>query len=165
MTNTIEIDYPTFTPNALEPVVVPPGEGRTQEPITFPKHVLIPKVTGADSGGAFAAGFLRAEPMSGPPLHMHTREDEWFYVLKGELTVQVGDRRFTCAPGTSVFAPRDVPHTWQNCSNETVEALAIVTPAEFIDYLWEVSRGPLEPEAAEALLERYGLMILGPPIA
>lgn len=165
MTNAIEIDYPSVAANALEPIVVLPGEGRTKEAITFPKHVLIPKVNSADTGGAFAIGLLRAEAMSGPPLHIHTREDEWFYVLKGELTVQVGDRRFTCGPGTSVFAPRDVPHTWQNCSDETVEALAMVTPADFINFLWQSARGPLEPEAAEALLQRYGLMVVGPPIA
>ncbi|MGA7239562.1 MAG: cupin domain-containing protein [Bryobacteraceae bacterium] len=165
MTNTIEMDYPPVAANALEPVVVLPGKGRTQNPIALVTHELVLKVTGADSGGAFAVGVLRAEPMSGPPLHVHTREDEWFYVLKGELTVQVGDRRFTCGPGTSVFAPRDVPHTWQNCSNETVEALGMITPAGFEGFLWGMSLGPREPEAVEALMKRYGLTIAGPPLA
>jgi mannose-6-phosphate isomerase-like protein (cupin superfamily) len=157
MTSTVE------TTN-LEPVVVPPGEGRNG-PITIGASELLPKLLAADTGGLLAAGILTAGPMSGPPLHIHSREDEWFYVLKGELTFQVGDKRFTAGPGTSVFAPRNVPHTWQNCTNEPVEALGLVTPPEFIECLAEMSRQELEPGERGPLLTRYGVTVLGPPLS
>ena len=62
--------------NALKPVVAGPGVDRSPSPIAFGGVSLEVKVTGADSGGNFNLGLLRAEPLSGPPLHMHTREDE-----------------------------------------------------------------------------------------
>jgi mannose-6-phosphate isomerase-like protein (cupin superfamily) len=111
-----------------------------------------------DTGGAFSVLHLVAEPMSGPPLHMHTREDEWFYILKGEMTFQVDQRRFTAGPGTSVFAPRNIPHTWQNCTNEPVEAIGLITPAQFEDFFSERAAGNTDTE-------HFGVLSMGPPIS
>jgi mannose-6-phosphate isomerase-like protein (cupin superfamily) len=152
------------TAPALEPLVVPPGDGRLK-PLQLPGHEIVVKLPGAGTGGLFAAGILRARPMSGPPLHVHTREDEWFYVLKGEFVFRVGERRFAAGPGTSVFAPRNLPHAWQNFTAETVEALAVIAPPQLEGLFLEMSRMPLEPAALQTLVTRYGLSILGPPLS
>ena len=150
----------------LKPVLARQGEDRAPFPIALVGSDLIVKVTGKDSGGAFAIGHLVAGPMSGPPLHVHTREDEWFYILKGEMTFQVGEEQFTAGPGTSVFGPRNVPHTWQNLTSETVEAIALVTPSRFEGFLMELARlKPADPAAVQRLCSEYGNVILGPPIA
>ncbi|MEI9971390.1 MAG: cupin domain-containing protein [Ignavibacteriota bacterium] len=150
----------------LKPVVVAPGEDRAPFLIVLGTHRLAMKVAGKDTGGNFAIGILTAEPMSGPPLHMHTREDEWFYILKGEMTFQVGEEQFTAKAGTSVFAPRNIPHTWQNLTTNTVEAIGMVTPARFEGFLMEMARlRPTDPAEIQRLCDEYGNVILGPPIA
>jgi len=149
----------------LQPVVAGPADDRAPFPIGFGGHSLQVKVTGADSGGNFALGYLTAGPMSGPPLHMHTREDEWFYILKGEMTFQVGNERITAGPGTSIFAPRYVPHTWQNLTDEPVEALALVTPSNFENFLAEMTQAKGDTAALQEATKRYGNVVMGPPLS
>jgi quercetin dioxygenase-like cupin family protein len=149
----------------LRPVVAGPEEDRAPFPIDLGLSRFSVKVTGVDSGGNFVMGHLHAEPMSGPPLHVHSREDEWFYILKGEMTFQVGDQRIVAGPGTSVFAPRNVPHTWQNLTSETVEAIGMVTPSAFEGFLAELAkRKPVDEATMIELTAQYGNRIIGPPI-
>jgi quercetin dioxygenase-like cupin family protein len=149
----------------LEPVVVRADEDRAPFPLSLGGQHITSKVRGADTGGAFSVLHLVAEPMSGPPMHLHTREDEWFYILKGEMTFQVDGTRFTAGPGTSVFAPRNVPHTWQNCTDEPVEALGLITPAQFEDFFSERASGRGRGEDAAELSGEFGVMFMGPPLA
>jgi quercetin dioxygenase-like cupin family protein len=67
---------------------------------------------------------------SGPRLHRHDF-DEAFYVLDGELTVQLGDELYRFGPGQLAFAPRGVVHTLANLSPDSTEFLIICTPAGF----------------------------------
>jgi mannose-6-phosphate isomerase-like protein (cupin superfamily) len=150
---------------ALEPVVVCPNEDRATHPIHLQGRQLAVKATGRDTGGGFAAGLLRAEPMSGPPLHLRTQEDEWFYILKGEFAFEVGDRCFIAVAGTSVFAPREVPHTWQNFTGEVAEALKVLTPADIEEDFPEAVIETLEPAVLEMLMKRHGVITLGPPLS
>ena len=55
---------------------------------------------------------------SGSPLHVHHNEDEWFYVLEGELTIWVAGETVVAPAGSFVFGPRDVPHTFIVSSDE-----------------------------------------------
>ena len=70
------------------------------------------KVTGEMSSGLYAVAEVLATPDGMVPLHVHQREDEAFYLLDGELTVQVGDARFDAHPGSLVFGPKGVPHRY-----------------------------------------------------
>src|SRR5690606_6122352 len=115
----------------LEPIVVAAGDVRGPERYRTSGAELFPKVFGRDSAGNHFAGYACIPLMAGPPLHVHTREDEWFYILKGELTFEVGGKRIVAGAGTSVFAPREIPHAFRNFTNEVVEALAVVTPSNF----------------------------------
>jgi mannose-6-phosphate isomerase-like protein (cupin superfamily) len=147
----------------MQPVVVRPGESRLPDLCPAGNEILV-QVSPDDSGGQFAVGLMKVQPMGGPPLHVHSREDEWFYVLKGELTIQVGDERITAGPGTSVFGPRGVPHTFQNFTGEVVETLVMVNPPAFLDFFAEVSR-PMQPAEFEDAAAGYGLQFVGPPLA
>lgn len=152
----------TATLTEVLPVVRAAGEGRRVS--LMGQHIDI-KVSRGETTGNFAIGHLTASPMSGPPLHMHTREDEWFYILKGEFTFQVGEQRITAGPGTSVFAPRNVPHTFQNFTGDNIEAVAMVTPADLEHFFIEASEGPLDPDRLAALFEQYGMVLMGPPLS
>ena len=153
-----------MTTTMMQPVLVGPGKGRTPQPLRFPGQEILVKASCQDTNGSFAAGLVKVEPMSGPPLHVHTREDEWFYILKGEFTFQVGDESFVARPGTSVFAPRDIPHAFQNFTGEVLEAIVVVSPGEFENFFVDVNAAPLSPDQMSALFERYGMTVLGPPL-
>jgi quercetin dioxygenase-like cupin family protein len=129
---------------------------------------------GDDTAGRYASWEAVVPPGGGPPPHVHSREDEWFYVLEGEMTFQVGDRRETVAAGTSVHMPVGVPHAFLNESGRTSRMLITVVPAGLEQMFFEVGQ-PVEPDATtappkspaeiERLLAaapRYGLKILVP---
>jgi Cupin domain len=95
----------TFAPGML---VLGPGEGQRLEAMG---NVHLNKAVGADTGGAWA---LLEQHTTGanPPLHLHEREDEAFYVLQGRMRVWIGDAEFEADAGSFVLAPRGVPHTY-----------------------------------------------------
>ena len=80
-----------------------------------------------DTGGRFALIEMLARKGTEPPRHVHDREDEAFYVLEGEITFYVGDETYEATPGTFVFAPRGIPHSWV-VETEVVRKLVTLTP-------------------------------------
>ena len=74
-------------------------------------------LSGADSGGAYCLLEVGLAPEMSVPRHTHTREDEAYFVLVGELEVTVGDEIFILRPGDSLMAPRDIPHQLRNSGN------------------------------------------------
>lgn len=66
------------------------------------------KVSGQDTDGAMCI----VEITTGWPRHCHRDQDEWVYVVEGEVEFEVGEKRFRAAAGESVFLPRKVPHGW-----------------------------------------------------
>ena len=66
-------------------------------------------VVSEETGGAFALGEALIRPGGEPPLHVHAREDETFYVLEGEITFQRGHERIDAGAGDAVFMPRGRP--------------------------------------------------------
>ena len=110
----------------------------------------------------------------GSPLHVHHNEDEWFYVLSGELTFWIDGQVTTATAGSFVYGPRDVPHTFTVSSDEA-RFLLVIEPAGFENFLLELSEpaqsptlppASVEPPALETMMAaaaEYGLEILGPP--
>jgi quercetin dioxygenase-like cupin family protein len=98
------------------------------------------------------------------PMHTHEHEDEYTYVLEGEVGVQIGEEILVARPGDLVFKPRGVPHAFWNVADEPARALEIIFPAGFERYFAELAplfppanEGPLDEEAVGAVRERYGL--------
>jgi quercetin dioxygenase-like cupin family protein len=146
-----------------------PDEGRTPAPLNIVGEETLVKVAPADSDGRLAAFHLVAPPMSGPPRHVHTREDEWFYVLEGELVFEVDGERHTVGEGGSVWLRRGVVHAYQNLTARDARLLIVTTPGAFCDFFVEMSAaappgGMPAPEVFAALDAKYGLTTLGPPI-
>ncbi|HLF69274.1 MAG TPA: cupin domain-containing protein [Gaiellaceae bacterium] len=110
----------------------------------------------------------------GSPLHVHRNEDEWFYVIEGELTLWVGGEVIVAPAGSFVYGPRDVPHTFLVTSTEA-RFLMVTEPASFADFVRELSVPaealtlppasvqPPSPEHMTAVAAEYGIEILGPP--
>jgi len=132
-------------------------------------------VTGEETGGAFAMMDFHVPVNHGPPPHVHSREDETFYVLNGEFEFTIAGQSQRLVTGQSLVAPRDLPHTFRNVGTSAGRMIAVVTPAGFEKFFAEIGvplpnadSPPLEPTAAdiERLMEaapRYGLTLLPPP--
>ena len=121
-------------------------------------------VDGADSGGGFS---LVEHPMSpralGAPLHRHSREDEYSYVLTGQVGALLGDEVVIGKPGDLIFKPRHQWHTFWNAGDEPARILEIISPAGFEQYFAElVAMGGstvADRQALMALAARYGLEV------
>jgi quercetin dioxygenase-like cupin family protein len=93
---------------------------------------------GEETGGAFALIEAVSRPGSEPPLHVHEREDELFYILEGEARVMVGEAVHNLSAGDMIFLPRGVPHTFR-IKSPVARALTWITPAGFEQWFptWE----------------------------
>jgi mannose-6-phosphate isomerase-like protein (cupin superfamily) len=127
------------------------------------------KVSTADSDGTLAFFHLVAPPMSGPPRHVHTREDELFYVLEGELVFELDGERHTVGVGDTVYLRRGVVHAYQNFTTSDARLLIATTPGGFSEFFVELSAAaPLGGlpalDRVDAIGAKYGMTMLGPPM-
>jgi mannose-6-phosphate isomerase-like protein (cupin superfamily) len=121
-------------------------------------------VDGAETGERFA---LVEHPMPAralaAPLHLHTREDEYSFVLEGRMGALLGDEVVEAGPGELVFKPRGEWHTFWNAGDEPCRVLELISPAGFERFFQEAAGlGPdADPGSAEAerMRERYGLQM------
>ena len=119
-------------------------------------------IDGDEAGGDFS---LVEHPMSpralAAPLHRHTREDEYSYVLEGQVGALLGDEVLDGQPGDLSFKPRNQWHTFWNAGDEPARILEIIAPAGFERFFAELVDlgGALgaPPEELAALSQRYGL--------
>jgi len=93
-------------------------------------HTFSFLATGQDTDNAFALIHCFFRRGFTPPPHFHKREDESFYILDGVIDFQVGNKKFTVAPGELAILPKNVPHSF-NLVTDTAKALLLITPAGF----------------------------------
>ena len=124
--------------NVLE--LIPFGRGRQslEQSVWYSGHLLTFLATGEDTQGKFALIELAGRKGNVPPPHIHHREDETFYVLEGEMTFFAGGRTIKATPGTMVFLPRDVEHSFTIDSDQG-RILVLLTPAGGEGYFRECS--------------------------
>ena len=92
-------------------------------------------LSGRDTGGAYCLLEVGLAPGMAVPRHMHTREDEVYFVLAGELEVTVGEETFVLRPGDSLLAPRDIPHKLRNSGSTTNHYLLLFSPSGFEEFI------------------------------
>jgi mannose-6-phosphate isomerase-like protein (cupin superfamily) len=158
--------------------------GRVAIPADGSEHVqlgglgIVWKIEGAEAGGRFSVVHHPLAPRAlAAPLHRHSREDEYSYVIEGTLGALLGDEVVTAGPGTWVFKPRDQWHTFWNAGDERCEIVEIISPAGFENFfreLAEVYAGgepdlgrfaeacaryglDMDPESVPGLCERFGV--------
>lgn len=126
------------------------------------------KVTGAQTSGHYAIAEVISTPDGFVPLHMHSSEDEAFFVLDGEVDFTVGDRTFPAGPGSFVFGPRGIPHAYK-VKTAQARIMMMFSPAGFEGFIRETSvpldglapQGEMNMDALVAIAARYGASILG----
>ena len=150
------------------PVLRQTNEGRT---IAVVGDVYRFLATGEDTDGKYALWEAIVPPGGGPPPHVHSREEEGFYILEGEITLHVGDERIVATAGMFVNMPVGMPHSFKNESDKPAKMLISVAPAGLEKMFFEVgvplpegSTTALPPTKEEiekllAVASRYGIEI------
>lgn len=158
------------------PVIVRAGEGQRVGNVEF--------LARTEDTPRFNFGIIEMSPGRAMEQHVHEEEDDSFYILEGEMTFYVGEETYKAGPGSFVFGPKDVPHTYIVDSGPA-KLLFVLSPAGFEGFIEAISEpaqartlppqpkippDEAAPEEAEmedfdfaALEARYGCEILGPP--
>ncbi len=120
------------------------------------------------SGGTMSIVDSESPLGSGPPRHIHDREDEVFVVLTGEVEFWLEGRRFTRGPGGTAFIPRGREHTFSVVGDGSSRHLVILTRGGFEGFFADMARGQFSiPEDTPAILqsaEAHSLRFTGPPL-
>jgi quercetin dioxygenase-like cupin family protein len=110
------------------PFILTPGGQHPSAPPPSPGRPLI-RITSRNTDGLLALGEVKLPPLtSGPTLHVHTNEDEMFFVLDGVLTMQLGDQVHEIAAGGLAWGARGTPHTFANLAPEPLHIMIMWIP-------------------------------------
>jgi quercetin dioxygenase-like cupin family protein len=137
--------------NTSSPYVLNPGAG---EPMSWFAAPLTLKASTREIGVVEVV----ISPGDEPPLHVHSREDEWFYLLEGKATFHVGGENYPASAGAFVSFPRGIPHTF-TVESPTARFLLLNTPGGF-ERMFELA--PKTVEDAVRALNAYGVEVVGP---
>jgi mannose-6-phosphate isomerase-like protein (cupin superfamily) len=152
-------------------LAIPRDQG---EAVWFTNNRMTIKATAEHTGGAYGLVEGWAPPGSGPALHVHSREDETFWILEGRLTFRCGEDLISAGPGSLTFLPRGVPHTFVVEGDEPVHLLSVCTPGGLEGFFAAAGRPaehdglpPNEPPDIPALARvaaDFGISFVGPPL-
>lgn len=159
----------------LKPFARNRGEGKSY---WYNGNLMTFMLSGEEGRGGLSVVDVYFRTGEEPPMHVHHREDELYYVLDGELTFYVGDESLEAQAGTLVFLPRDIPHSFWVKGQGMVRMLLLWYPSgQFEAYFGEAGEeapeaiippppGPPDPETVKhwsELLDRHGIEVVGPP--
>ena len=134
-----------------------PAEGGMLE-VAGDRYRLL--ATGADTDRSYMLMEAEVPPGGGPPLHMHSREDEGFYVLDGEMSFEADGETLRAGPGTFLNLPKGSRHRFQNRSERPARMLILCAPAG-IEGMFREADGK-DPPALMEIAGRYGITIFPP---
>jgi len=97
------------------------------------------KATGKETGGLYSIVEVLEPQGAQAPLHLHRKEDEAFWVLEGEMTFHIGEETIKARPGSFVFGPKDVPHTY-TVDSGPAKLLFLLSPPGFEGFVEAISR-------------------------
>ena len=155
----------THTTQATSGYATPGGEG---ERLWIVGDTMTLKATSETTGGSLVLLENVTAPGGGPPPHIHTREDEFWYVLDGTFEIRIGDTVHALGPGGFAFAPRGTVHNFRNTADTPSRVLVGFTPAGMEGFFRESGRpavddGPAPPldddeiERTMAAAPKYGV--------
>src|SRR6476660_95761 len=128
------------------PTLRKPTEGRTVAVVGDVYRFL---VTGDNTHGTYAIWEAIVPPGGGPPRHVHSREEEGFYILEGEITFHIGEQRLIAGTGMFANVPVGTPHSFKNESDNPARMLISVAPAGLERMFFEVGV-PMPPGTTTA---------------
>lgn len=155
-----------LVPNQVRGFVIKDGEGEEiRGPVGGPALI---KARAETTNGAFTALVNAIAPGQGPPLHIHVREDEMYYVLGGHLRFKIGDQMLDAETGSFVFIPRGTEHCFQNAGSGPARLLVMFAPAgmeRFFEEHAKLPAGPVDAERYRLIAHGAWMEVVGPPLA
>jgi len=167
----------SMTTETTKPPVLVRGAG--QGPATWALGSLFERLASHDeTAGALGMSLVTQPTGTATPIHVHTEEDEAFYLLDGTMTYSADGQLYRLSAGSFIFLPRGLPHGFRVTGSGPVRFLAVTLPGALMSLYDEVGRAArqheLPPPDQELLMAdvhrwleaapRYGLRIVGPPI-
>ena len=150
------------SPSSEQLHVVPAGEDRFGEAHSRGYSSILFKVMPRETdGGLFIIEHANLVK-GGPPFHLHVHQEEWFYVVEGEVLFQVGDSRKRLRAGDSILGPRGVPHAFSSVGEKPGRMLIAFSPAGKMEEFFRATAIPNPPNQDEAFFRRYGMELVGP---
>jgi mannose-6-phosphate isomerase-like protein (cupin superfamily) len=142
--------------------IVGDGQDRFAHPHSLGFSSILSKIAPSETEGRLFLIEHRNLVPGGPPLHLHLNQEEWFYVMEGEVAFQVGEQRLQLKAGQSVLAPRRVPHTFSSVSATPSRLMIAFCPAgKMEDYFRDTEQGGT-PSDPVAYFRRYEMEYVGP---
>ncbi len=158
-----------MTPLALDALVSGPSQG---DLLWHTDALWTMKIPSAATRGAFSLCEQLLPKGSAPPLHRHTREDEAWIVIDGEITFFLDDTEHQAGPGTYVFGPRNRVHTFR-VESDTARLATLLFPGSAEAFFHATGRPaaarelppPAEPDVQALLtgMQTHGIELIGPP--
>lgn len=146
----------------MTPKAIAADQGRT---VSVIGNQITIRLHGRDTGGALSVLESVDMPGEGPPPHVHSREEEIFYVLEGSYEFFCGDQKFSVTKGATIYAPRGLPHSYRQVGATPGRLLVTISPAGFEAFFEEIGAlSPAEQKIPHVIEigERYGLRFLPP---
>jgi len=144
--------------------VVGAGEDRLGETHSLGFSTILFKVLPRETGDGLFVIEHKGLGHGGPPVHVHPHQDEWFYVMEGEVLFQVGDKRLTLGAGESVLGPREVPHGFVGVGEKPAHMVIAFTPAGKMEGFFREAAVPNGPPMDARLFAKYDMEYVGPPL-
>ena len=153
----------------MTPTIRTPAQGRT---IAVVGDVYRFLATSEETNGKYAMWEAIVPPGGGPPPHVHSREEEGFYILQGEITVHIGGEQVVATAGMFVNMPVGTPHSFKNERDHPAKMLISVAPAGLEQMFFEVgvplpegatTAAPPTKDEIEKMMDvtpKYGIEIL-----
>jgi len=145
------------------------GKDRFDQPISlFEGDMFYTKVATKDTDGDLYVYESTRIKNGGPALHFHYEQDEFWYVLKGEFMIKVGDEVYHAKQGDCVFGPRKVPHAFAKVGEGEGKLLMSFQPAGKMEHFFKAISEGAEKNMSEAqklqFREDHGIKVVGPPL-
>ena len=140
------------------------GQDRSGETHSLGFSTILFKVLPRETGSGLFVIEHKDLGHGGPPVHFHRHQEEWFYVMEGEVLFQVGDSRKWLGAGESLLGPRGVPHGFVGVGEKPAHMIIAFSPAGKMEAFFREAAVPNGPPMDARLFAKYDMHYVGPPL-
>ena len=152
-------------PASHDPIhAVGAGQDRFDETHSLGFSTILFKTATRETNGSLFVIEHKNLRKGGPPMHIHLHQEEFWYVLEGEVLFQLGDKRQKLGPGDSIVGPRGVPHGFTLVSEKPGRMVIAFTPAGKMEQFFRDIAVPGGPKLEAAVFAKYEMEMVGPPV-
>lgn len=125
------------------------------------------KISSKDTDGGLTVFEYTGNEKGGPPLHVHAKQDEIFFIVEGDYIFQVGDEKHLLTAGDTIFLPRQVPHTFAQTTEQGRMFFMFQPSGKMEDFFRTIGalKEPPSPEQGAKIFADHEMKVVGPPLS